>query len=178
MSPQYSREAIQDVIDSAKRMNVELHEEEAVEWLEALKKAKESDDDIAFCERTGVFGQKVVMLDFSTDRVEYFRKIGGLVEFYDQPGRVETALALSGSSAQSKIQRYPGDADFFERVNIIAPTKEEACHILAEIMREKALATVQGPTYQLIEVKMGSYPSDFVKGKRTFFATRRSMVVN
>jgi hypothetical protein len=169
MSPQYSREAIQDVIDSAKRMNVELHEQEAIEWLEALKKAKESDDDIAFCERTGVFGQKVVMLDFSTDRVEYFRKIGGLVEFYDQPGRVETALALSGSSAQSKIQRFPGDADFFERVNIIAPTKEEACQILAEIMREKALATVQGPTYQLIEVKMGSYPSDFVKGKRTFY---------
>jgi hypothetical protein len=28
-------------------------------------------------------------------------------------------------------------------VNIIAPTKEEACQILAEIMREKALSTAQ-----------------------------------
>jgi hypothetical protein len=108
------------------------------------------------------------MLDFSPERLDYFRKIGSLVEFFDEPGRVETALALSGSSAQSKIQRFPGDADYFERVNIIAPSKEEACQILAEIMREKALSTTQGPTFQLIEVKMGSYPCDFVKGKRTF----------
>ena len=110
------------------------------------------------------------MLDFSPERLDYFRKIGNLVEFYDEPGRVETALALSGSSAQSKIQRFPGDADSFERVNIIAPTKEAACQILAEIMREKALSTAQGPTYQLIEVKMGSYPADFVKGNRTYRA--------
>lgn len=37
-------------------------------------------------------------------------------------------------------------------------------------MREKALSTAQGPTYQLIEVKMGSYPADFVKGNRTYRA--------
>ncbi len=168
MCPQYSKNAIQDVINSAKRLNVELDEAEAVDWLEAIRKAKESDDDIAFCERNGIFGQCIVMLDFSPERLDYFRKIGSLVEFFDEPGRVETALALSGSSAQSKIQRFPGDADYFERVNIIAPSKEEACQILAEIMREKALSTTQGPTFQLIEVKMGSYPCDFVKGKRTF----------
>ena len=51
---------IQDVIDAAQRLNVELDETEAVEWLEAIQKAKESDDDIAFCERTGVFGQNVL----------------------------------------------------------------------------------------------------------------------
>lgn len=170
MGADFSREAIQDVIDSAKRLNVELNESEAEEWLEAIKKAKESGDEIAHCERTGVFGQNVVMLDFSPERLDYFRKIGTLVEFFDEPGRVETALALSGSSAQSKIQRFPGDADYFERVNIIAPTKENACQILAEIMRDKALSSVQGPTFQLIEVKMGSYPANFVKGKRTFNA--------
>jgi hypothetical protein len=170
MGAEFSHESIQEVIDSAKRLNVELNETEAKEWLEAIQKAKESDDDIAFCERTGVFGQNMAMLDFSTERLDYFRKIGALVEFFDEPGRVETALALSGSSAQSKIQRFPGDADYFERVNIIAPTKEAACQILAEIMREKALSTVQGSTYQLIEVKMGSYPADFIKGKRTYHA--------
>ena len=79
---------------------------------------------------------------------------------------VETALALSGSAAQSKIQSYPGDCDYFERINIIAPTREEACQILAKIMREKALNTLQGPTYQLIEVKFGSYPEDMVIGDR------------
>jgi hypothetical protein len=79
---------------------------------------------------------------------------------------VETALALSGSAAQSKIQSYPGDADFFERVNIKAETRDQACHILAEIMREKALKALEGPTYQLIEVKFGSYPHDVVKEGR------------
>ncbi|UCF29049.1 MAG: hypothetical protein JSW42_05070, partial [Chloroflexota bacterium] len=81
-----------------------------------------------------------------------------------EPGVVETALALSGSSAQSKIQTFPGDCDYFERVNIIADTREEACQILARIMRDKALGTLKGPTWQLIEVKMGSYPFDMVRG--------------
>jgi hypothetical protein len=88
------------------------------------------------------------------------------VEFTDQPGVVETALALSGSAAQSKIQSFPGDCDYFERVNIIADTRKEACHILAELIREKALSTVKGPTYQLIEVRFGSYPQDVVKDGR------------
>ena len=43
------------------------------------------------------------------------------MDFDDAPGVVETALALSGSAAQSKIQTYPGDCDYFERVNILAP---------------------------------------------------------
>ena len=89
--------------------------------------------------RTGVFGHNITMLDFSEQELEYFRRMGKLVEFEDVPGQVETALALSGSSAQSKIQSYPGDCDYFERINILAPTREEACQILAKIMREKAL---------------------------------------
>jgi hypothetical protein len=170
MNNEYSSEALQKVIESAKRMNVELDEKEAVEWLESIRQASGDENEITFDERTGVFGQNIAMLDFSPTRLNYFRKIGKLVEFLDVPGKVETALALSGSSAQSKIQRYPGDCDYFERVNIIAPTKDEACQILAEIMREKALSTKQGPTYQLIEVKMGSYPADFVKGNATYKA--------
>lgn len=170
MSDEYSQDALDKVIESAKRLDVELNEQEAAEWLESIRKAAEDGDEINFDERTGVFGQNIAMLDFSPERLDYYRKIGKLVEFLDTPGKVETALALSGSSAQSKFQRYPGDCDYFERVNIIAPTKEEACLILAEIMREKALSTIQGPTYQLIEVKMGSYHTDFVKGTRTFNA--------
>ncbi len=168
MSQHYSQQELDKIIESAKRLNVELDQQEAEEWLTSIRGAAEKGDEITFDERRGVFGQNITMLDFSHERLDYFRSIGKLVEFIDVPGKVETALALSGSSAQSKFQRYPGDCDYFERVNIIAPTKEEACQILAQIMREKALATVQGPTYQLIEVKMGSYPTDFVKGNRTF----------
>jgi hypothetical protein len=102
------------------------------------------------------------MLDFNPGDLAHFREIGRLVEFHDVPGVIETALALSGSAAQSKIQSFPGDCDYFERVNIKAPTQEEACRILANLMRDKALSSERGPTYQLIEVKFGSYPFDIV----------------
>ena len=150
------------IIESAKELGVEISEVEALQWLSAM--AAESDTEISMDLETGVFGHKVVMLDFSSNELARFREIGRLVEFKDQPGVVETALALSGSSAQSKIQTFPGDCDYFERVNIIADTRSEACQILAEIMREKALSTVKGTTYQLIEVKFGSYPHNMVKG--------------
>lgn len=163
----YSRGDLSKIIESARRLNVELDEKEAKAWMAAIKQAKEG-EDITFDERTGVFGQNIAMLDFSSERLDYFKQIGSLVEFLDEPGKVETALALSGSSAQSKIQRYPGDADYFERVNILAPTREAACQTLGEIMRDKALSFRQGPTYQLIEVKLGSYPAPFVSGNLTF----------
>jgi hypothetical protein len=111
------------------------------------------------------------MLDFSDKELDRFKRIGKIVEFDDIPGQVETALALSGSSAQSKIQSYPGDCDYFERVNIIAPTREQACKILSRIMRDKSLSAMQGPNYQLIEVKYGSYPADMVVGDQKFKAS-------
>jgi hypothetical protein len=126
--------------------------------------------DISVDRDTGVFGNKIVMLDFSPHELEHFREIGRLVEFQDQPGVVETALALSGSSAQSKIQTYPGDCDYFERVNIKAVTREESCQILSKIMRDKALSTMKGPTYQLLEVKFGDYPFDGIRGDQTIRA--------
>jgi hypothetical protein len=120
-------------------------------------------EDIVIDRESGTFGHRITMLDFSDEDLAHFRRIGDLVEFQDIPGKVETALALSGSAAQSKVQTYPGDADFFERVNIRAETWEDACRILAEIMRDKALTTLSGPTYRLIEVKLGSYPFDLMR---------------
>jgi hypothetical protein len=153
---------LQKIIDSATRLGVELDEEEAMQWLTAISISK-TGGDVVVDTQQGVFGHKVSMLDFSSEDLSYFREIGRLVEFYDQPGVVETALALSGSAAQSKIQTYPGDCDYFERVNIKADTHDAACQILADIMREKALSTAKGDTYQLIEVKLGSYKEDIVK---------------
>lgn len=162
MNEQLSESASQNlkkIIDSARRMGVELDESEALQWLAAMASMRK-EDDVAVDVRQGVFGHRITLLDFSPERLEYFRRVGKLVEFSDVPGQVETALALSGSAAQSRIQSYPGDADFFERVNIKAPTREEACRVLAKIMREKARSTARGDTYQLIEVKFGSYPQD------------------
>jgi hypothetical protein len=157
------------IIESARRLGIEIDEAEALQWLAAIA-ATQSEADISLDTRSGVFGHKVVLLDFSPQELAHFREIGRLVEFEDQPGVVETALALSGSSAQSKIQTYPGDCDYFERVNVIADTREKACQTLARIMREKALGTLKGPTYQLIEVKFGSYPFDVVVEGRSIKA--------
>jgi hypothetical protein len=155
-------EALARIIESAKRLGVQLDEAAALQWLNAAV-ASQGNDDVVMDVKTGVFGHRLTMLDFSPEDLAHFRKIGLMVEFHDVPGRVETALALSGSAAQSKIQTYPGDADFFERVNIIAPTHEEACRILGELIREKAMSMFKGPGYQLIEVKMGSYPADVIR---------------
>jgi hypothetical protein len=153
------------IIESARRLGVEIDENEATQWLAAMAAAK-TGEELTFDEKAGIFGHKVVMLDFSPEDLAHFREIGRIVEFGDEPGRVETALALSGSSAQSKIQTYPGDCDYFERVNILAKTRQEACNILAEIMRKKILSTLKAPTYQLIEVKFGSYPCDALRSGR------------
>lgn len=162
-------EDLDRIMESAKRLGVEIEEEEALQWLTSMASVRE-DDNITVSTRSGVFGHKISMLDFSDKELEYFKRIGKIVEFDDIPGQVETALALSGSSAQSKIQSYPGDCDYFERVNIIAPSREEACTILSRIMLEKILGTLQGPSYQLIEVKFGSYPMDIVVGDQKFKA--------
>jgi hypothetical protein len=151
---------LQQIIESAKRLGVELDEADALQWLSAMTATQHQ--DVVFDVHSGTFGHRITMLDFSDEDLAHFRQIGKLVEFEDIPGQVETALALSGSAAQSKIQTYPGDADFFERVNIRAATREEACRILGEIMLDKALRTLQGPNYHLIEVKMGSFPMDLM----------------
>ncbi|MCW5874972.1 MAG: hypothetical protein KIS88_10045 [Anaerolineales bacterium] len=161
----HSKAELKRIVESAQRLGVQVNETEAEKWLDAAA-AENGQDDVVVDVRAGVFGHRLTMLDFSPEDLEHFRKIGRLVEFLDVPGKVETALALSGSAAQSKIQTYPGDADYFERINIIAPTRAEACGVLAELIHEKALSTLRGPTYQLVEVKFGSYPQAVLREGR------------
>jgi hypothetical protein len=151
------------IIESARRLGVEMDEADALQWLATIA-ASQGDNDVTFDVESGVFGHRVTMLDFSPGQLARFREIARIVEFENRPGVVETALALSGSAAQSKIQTYPGDCDYFERVNILAPTREEACRILADLMREKALSSARGTNYQFIELKFGSYPYDVAIG--------------
>ncbi len=153
---------ITQIIESARRLGVQIDEASALQWLTAI--ANMGDEDAVQVDAaSGIFGHRITLLDFRTEELAHFRRIGALVGFADQPGVVETALAISGSAAQSKIQTYPGDADFFERVNIKTETLAQAQHILADIMRQKALDTISGPYYQLIEVKFGNYPFDVIR---------------
>ena len=152
------------IIESASRMGVDLDQFELERWMTAVTTTSEG-DDIVMDEATGVFGHKVSMLDFSDADLAHFRAVGKIVEFEDTPGVVETALALSGSAAQSKMQTYPGDCDYFERVNIIAPTREDACRILSDLIRDKTRDFLTGPGYQMIEAKFGTYGQDVRRGE-------------
>lgn len=150
---------IQSIIESAKRLGVELDEAGTIQWLAAMA-ATQDDDQIVVDTASGTFGHKVSMLDFSPRDLERFRLIGTIVEVTGPEGVAESALALSGSAAQSKIQSFPGDCDYFQRLNIKAATREEACAIMAGLMRDKVLSTLQGPTYQFLEAKLGSFAWD------------------
>jgi len=151
--------ALAGIIESAQRLGVELDADEAATWVAALER-EVAGGDIVVDVDSGVYGHRVTMLDFTPRDLARFREIGKVVGFPDRPPEVLTALALSGSAAQSKIQAYPGDCDYFERIHITAPTRAAACTILAREMREKVLSTRVGPTFRLWEAKFGSYPFD------------------
>jgi hypothetical protein len=148
---------VQRIIESAERLGVKLDEADTIAWLSAI--AANSDDDVTIDVKSGTFGHRVAMLDFSPKELARFRKLGEIVELTGDPAVTEGALALSGSAAQSKIQSYPGDADYFQRFNIKADTRDEACAILARSLRDKVLAFGRGATYQFLEAKLGSSPS-------------------
>ena len=149
--------ALQGIVESARRLGVELDEAEAAEWVAALE-VESVGGDVVVDVDSGIFGHRVSMLDFTPRDLARFRAVGEIVGFPDRPPEVLTALALSGSAAQGKVQAFPGDCDYFERIHITAPTRADACEILAREMRAKAIDTRVGPTYRLWEVKFGGYP--------------------
>lgn len=150
------QEEVVKIRESAQRLGIELDEQEALQWLTQM--AVQDKEEITVDAKNFVYGAKVAIMDFSPRDLEYFRRLGKIVAIADQPGIVETALALSGSAAQSKIQTNPGDADFFQRVNIKAATRDEAVKILADAMRAKGLATKHGTDHQLLSIKFGTHP--------------------
>jgi len=155
---------VQSIVESARRLGIELDEESTVQWLAAIAASRDGGGDVVVDTSSGTFGHRISMLDFSPRDLERFRRIGKIVEVTGPAGLAESALALSGSAAQSKIQSFPGDCDFFQRLNIIAPTREQACGILATLLRDHVLATARGATYQFLEAKLGSWPADCSQG--------------
>jgi len=159
------QDAIARVIDSARRLGVEINELEADQWIAAMA-AESVGGDVVVDVDSGVFGHRASMLDLNPSDLARFRRIAPIVGFENRPS-VKTALALSGSAAQSRIQAYPADADFFERIHITADTREEACRILGEVIREKAISTMSGTSHRLSEVKLGTWDAAVTKGGKT-----------
>ncbi len=148
--------AIAGIVEAAQRLGIELDEREAADWVAAME-AEALGGDLIVDVNTGIYGHRVTMLDFSPAELARFRAMAPIVGFEDRPPNVLTALSISGSAAQSKINTFPADCDFFERINIKAGTREEACAVLGDMIREKALATMSGRGHRLWEVKFGQH---------------------
>ena len=158
--PADAQQEVEQIIRTAKTLGVEVDETDVVHWLTAM--AASGTMEWEMDEEAGIYGHEITLLDFDKGTLDRYRRIADIVQLPDLPN-VETAVSLAGSAAQGVIQRYPGDCDYFERVNIKAETREEACHILAELMRDKALDKFEGPGYQLIQVRFGTWKADVVK---------------
>jgi len=155
-----AREDVEQIIKTAQTLGVEVDEADVAQWLTAMAASDKMDWDIDL--EAGIYGHEITLLDFDKATLERYRRIADIVQLPDLPN-VETAISLAGSAAQGVIQRYPGDCDYFERVNIKADTQEEACQILADLMRDKALNTFEGPDYELIEVRFGTWKTEVVR---------------
>jgi hypothetical protein len=162
-TPSQAEGQVQRIIEAARLLGVDVDETDVAQWLTAVAAQGAPGQAWQVDARTGVFGHRLTLLDFEPASLERYRRIADIVQFPDRPN-VETAIALSGSAAQGRIQPYPADYDFFERINIIAETREEACRILGQIIREKALERLHSPEYQLVEVKFGTWQTELVKG--------------
>ncbi|MEY2425837.1 MAG: hypothetical protein QOI61_1409 [Actinomycetota bacterium] len=108
-------------------------------------------------ESAEVFGNRVAMLDFDRDDLARLRRLLPHVRLVEHP-QVQSAVAISGSSAQGEVQLFPGDADFFERVHIRASTEAEAAQILRDLMRATALRAFEEPDIVLVEANLGVFP--------------------
>ena len=156
------KDEVKRIIEAAQKLGVEVDEADAAQWLAAMAGSQASPGDFEVDVSAGIYGHRVTLLDFDPQVLERYRKVAEIVEIPDRPG-IQTALSLSGSAAQSKVQLFPGDADFFERVHIMAPTREGACRMLGEAMRDKALSRLKGENYELVEVKWGTFQQDVVR---------------
>ncbi len=151
-----SGESIEAVVAAAAELGVELDADEAHEWITAV--SREASAPLMVDVNSGVYGHHVTLADLDSNELGRYRHIAAIIGIDDRPPDVLTALALSGSAAQNRVHRYPGDCDFFERVHIRAATRESACNLLGEVIRDKAMSAMRGPGYRLQEVKFGTWP--------------------
>jgi hypothetical protein len=154
MSGPMSDDTLDDSAATAAETHIEYDAEQARTWVLAVSRADST--TIGADDRTGVFGNRVALLDFDPEDLDRLRRLVPSVRLVAHPA-LESAIAISGSSAQGRVQLFPGDADFFERAHIRAGSAAEAQAILRETMRATALRALAEPDVVLVEVNLGVY---------------------
>lgn len=163
-SDQVERE-VKEIQDVAHREGVELNAPEARAWILAVSQA-EREAPLVQDAQAGIFGHRISLLDFDQQELDYFRRLARQVRTVRHPN-TESAIAIAGSSAQGKVQLFPGDNDFYERLNIHATSEVEARRLLNQVVRATALRAFAESDIVLLEVDLGVFPSDvFQNGKQ------------
>ncbi len=150
-------------MEVARRLGIEADEQEARTWMVAVESA--APGTLGADTALGVFGDRVALLDFDPEDLGRLRRLVPHVRVVAHPD-VESAIAISGSSAQGRVQLFPGDADFFERVHIRAATEAAAQQTLRDLMRATALRAFEEPDIVLVEVNLGVYDEAVVERGR------------
>jgi hypothetical protein len=145
---------------AARRLGIELDAGAARRWMLAVSAAEDS--RIAADEATGIFGDRVSLLDFDRDDLARLRRLVPHVRLAARPD-VESAIAIAGSSAQGRVQLFPGDADFFERAHVHAATADDAASIVREVMWTTAVRAFAELDVVLLEANLGVYPEAVIE---------------
>ncbi len=155
LSSKKARKEVGKISKTARRLGVELDSHKALQWMIAVSSA-ERESAFEQDPQTGIFGHRISLLDFDQRELDYFRRLAERVRAERHPN-IESAIAIAGSSAQGKVQLFPGDCDFFERVNIKADTLDAAREIWRVVLRETALRAFAEPDIVLMEADFGVY---------------------
>ena len=115
-----ARSDLQRILESSRRLGVEMDEAEALQWLGAM--AAGSSGDIVVDTRAGVFGHKVSMLDFAPQDLDRFRAIGRIVEIPDEAGVVEGGDAAGQPVEAARAQVINVVNNFFHGRLTAVPT--------------------------------------------------------
>ena len=150
-----SRQPHEAMVAAIAAMGVEVDAEEAIAWLTAVEAAGDEPGEFSLAE--GIAGHELALLDFDPDSAGRLRRLGQIIGSPAAPD-VETALAIAGSAAQGRIQPFPADVDFFERVHIHARTRSGATRRLAELVRADVLRVGQMPGFALDDICFGRLP--------------------
>jgi hypothetical protein len=123
---------VDEIVDAAKRLGVELNREEAVQWIVALS-AAEREAGVAHDARTGVFGNRIALLDFVPGR--WLPAPGG--DRAVEPRGVVRA-GIMGNPRRAACGCFPATR-ISSSVNIHAADADTARAVLGGLLRATAL---------------------------------------
>lgn len=147
---------VEEVIAAIEATGVEVDDGAAVAWVRAVAEAVAQPGEFVVASGLGLGGHELALLDFDEAHpaVPRLRRLAALVRT-PEADDLRVALAVGGSAAQCRIQPFPADVDFFERVHIAADSREAAALRLAEVVRTGSLSDEAGSEIVLEDVIFG-----------------------